>query len=211
MRYLALVAVVACGCLQTEGLVVSQACIESHAERQMSALQEIARLSSEAPVAERVAELLEQTAQSSARIQTWAELAQADIGRAEAPPAVMSAAEVGAQALYRQEIKRKQEISERLPLQVPGGRGLSGWLGALAGGGPAGVLTMALGVLLKRKSRQVARAKAAATEALNVIAGAPAEVKAEASKQPNLLRIYSGRKASEYDSRIMELERTTQA
>jgi hypothetical protein len=220
MRYLAIAVVVACGCLPSEGLVTSQSCIGSHAHRQMSALQEIARISAEAPVQERIAELLEDTAQSAARIETWTELTKAHIGRAEAPPEVMTAAETGAQALYRQEIARRQALKESLPLKIPGGggKGLSGLLGALAGGGPAALLTTALGVLLKRKSRQARaldderrRAQAAAREALDVIADAPAEVKTAAGKLPNLLRVYKNRKASEYDSRIMELELDSQA
>lgn len=207
-----------CGCFASEGLMNSQACIADHAQRQIGNLKEIARMSESYPVSPIMADLLRENAKSAIAVQAWAELAQSHIGRAEAPPKILTDAEVGSQTLYRQEIEARKNWSEALPLKVPGiggGGEFGGILKMLAGGGPFAAISTALGIMLKRKHKQERQtreqshvANAAAIEAMNLIRMSPdPQLKKRAANQPNLLRMYSEQKLAEYDTRIMRLER----
>jgi hypothetical protein len=217
MRYLILV-VACCGCIATEGLKTSQAAIDDHAKRQIKNLTEVARLTSEYPISPRMAELLRETALSSARVQAWTQLTQEHLGRAEAPTDIMTEAEVGAQALYRQQIELRRRLLSAIPFEIPGvggGGDLSGIGSALAGGGPFALISMVTGLILKRKSRQAKELKdqkavsdAAVHEAMEIIRTSPdPQIRKRAAKKANLVRVYAEKKQSEYETRAMQLER----
>ncbi len=222
MRYLIAALVVCAGCFTSEGLRNSQACISDHAERQVAALTEIARLTADNPLSPRMAELLRDSAMSASRVQAWTQLTQEQLGRATAPPEIMTEAEVGAQALYRQEIELRRKLKEMIPFQIPGAGGSSSGLGslgtALAGGGPFALVSTIAGIFLKRKSAQARKLKeekavsdAAVAEAMKLIRTSPdPEIRKRAGKEPNLVRRYADAKAEEYQSRIMQIEHGAQ-
>ncbi len=217
MRY-AVIALAVCGCLRSQGLINAQSCIADHAQRQLKNLEEIARLSAETPMSERMAALIRENAKSAGLVHAWTELTQSDLGRATAAPDIMTSAEVGSQAVYRKEIELRKQLREMLPFDVPGidsGSDMGGVLGALAGGGPFAIVSTVLGIFLKKKHRQeeVTReqsviANAAVIEAMNLIRTSPdPQLKKRASEQPNLLRMYADQKMGQYDTRIMRIER----
>lgn len=199
------------GCfIVAEDRRVSNNCTGKHAARIQTNMTEIARIANAEGLPEPVIELVLDTYESATRVAGWSQLTEADIGRASAPPTIMTTEEIEAQGVYKNDIELKEKIQAAVPIVgANGGDGIGSLLMTLIGGG--GVAAVLKGLhgsrgQLKAALGKLSLSEAANADAMDVIAQAPTEIQALAANKAALAAKYGERKEAERARRIAALE-----
>jgi hypothetical protein len=206
MRKLILIVPLLAGCITWESRRAANHCINERAIATTDALQEIARISEATPLPPAVVEPIQRAYEASSGIPAWAALVEKDIGRASAPPKIMTNAETARQGVYQTQIDIRNAIEDQIPLKMPGSEGSGLPWGDFAGKGATGVGGVILSLLLAKSKRAESAAKRAVKKGLKLIGQSnDPEIKKQAANDPDLVREYAKDKASKYDMRVEQL------
>jgi hypothetical protein len=157
MRKLILIVPLLSGCITWEARREANNCINARAVATLDALQEVARISETEALPDRAIEPIQRAYEAASGIPAWANLVEKDIGRATAPPKIMTNAETARQGVYQTKIDTRNAILDQLPLKMPASGGGLGGFGDFAGKGATGLGGLILSVLLA-KSKKAERA-----------------------------------------------------